>query len=609
MRKTGGEDMGYLRFGAGFVALFCFWAVSLPDSYSREHGLVHIMRLLEVENPEELDSQIVEQLSVYMEHPVRINSATAARLTESGLFTQYQAASIIDYRERNGDILSFAELACVDGFSESAAEILCPFVSLESYAQAGRSSSWKGYGTNVLTMRSSGRIKGPAMDYAYGLKYHSSPGGSVELGIACSRPYSAKDHIPRTGSFYLAGYGRKRLGKIIIGDFNLRYGQGLSLWSGFRTSGFSYPQSFSMRPSGISPCRSFNGENAFRGIAADFNAGRFTISASLASGGLYKLMYGKKGQKLTLMPAVNAGWTGRSFQISLTFCGETAELSAGMSGNPFDQALVSADFRGNIRGVNIFGEAAFEFVRSVPRALAGAALRICGDLEAGILCRYTEKEYGITAGGSFSTGKRIRLKGREGFGSSVARHSGMFSIDAVRFTVPKYGAEGESCQLKMRLDYNLQVSSSVAIAFRVSERLRTEGEANRTDIRCDTEYSSGKWMFSARFNALFCKDFAFLSYIEGGYRAGIVAVWLRAGVFRADSWQDRIYSYERDAPGNFNVPAYYGRGCWEAFTIGIRPAKWVKIHLRLSSTQYPFASGPTKRLPQSEMKLQAVFDI
>ena len=150
--------MGYLRFGAGFVALLCFWAVSLPDSYSREHGLVHIMRLLGVENPEELDSQIVEQLSVYMEHPVRINSATAARLTESGLFTQYQAASVIDYRERNGDILSFAELACVDGFSESAAEILCPFISLESYAQAGRSSSGKGYGTNILTMRSSGRI-------------------------------------------------------------------------------------------------------------------------------------------------------------------------------------------------------------------------------------------------------------------------------------------------------------------------------------------------------------------------------------------------------------------------------------------------------------------
>ena len=35
----------------------------------------------------------------------------------------------------------------------------------------------------------------------------------------------------------------------------------------------------------------------------------------------------------------------------------------------------------------------------------------------------------------------------------------------------------------------------------------------------------------------------------------------------ADNWNDRIYCYERDAPGSFNIPAYYGRG-WAASLVG-----------------------------------------
>ena len=38
------------------------------------------------------------------------------------------------------------------------------------------------------------------------------------------------------------------------------------------------------------------------------------------------------------------------------------------------------------------------------------------------------------------------------------------------------------------------------------------------------------------------------------------AVYLRGTLFFIDEWDDRIYAYERDAPGSFNVPAYYGRG-------------------------------------------------
>ena len=68
--------------------------------------------------------------------------------------------------------------------------------------------------------------------------------------------------------------------------------------------------------------------------------------------------------------------------------------------------------------------------------------------------------------------------------------------------------------------------------------------------------------------------------MEAGYRQETVAVYLRYGVYRIDEWDDRIYVYERDAPGNFNVPAYYGRGMWGAAYLKWNFMKKGRLYLR-----------------------------
>lgn len=65
-----------------------------------------------------------------------------------------------------------------------------------------------------------------------------------------------------------------------------------------------------------------------------------------------------------------------------------------------------------------------------------------------------------------------------------------------------------------------------------------------------------------------------------------------------DSWDDRIYSYERDAPGNFNVPAYYGRG----FSVNLNLS--AKKRLR-GSTLKAYLTGGTVRYPWMEEKKPA----
>ena len=75
----------------------------------------------------------------------------------------------------------------------------------------------------------------------------------------------------------------------------------------------------------------------------------------------------------------------------------------------------------------------------------------------------------------------------------------------------------------------------------------------------------------------------------------------------ADHWDDRIYVYEYDAPGNFNVPAYYGRGVWTAGVLFLKLSRAFRLYVRASSIAYPFDLSQKKKPGRTELKLQTVF--
>ena len=70
---------------------------------------------------------------------------------------------------------------------------------------------------------------------------------------------------------------------------------------------------------------------------------------------------------------------------------------------------------------------------------------------------------------------------------------------------------------------------------------------------------------------------------------------------RGDKWDDRIYVYERDAPGSFNVPAFYGRGLWTSLYCSCKVTKWGKLYCRTSYVSYPFMEK--KKPGKAELKL------
>ena len=147
------------------------------------------------------------------------------------------------------------------------------------------------------------------------------------------------------------------------------------------------------------------------------------------------------------------------------------------------------------------------------------------------------------------------------------------------------------------------------MVWKLSERMRSYGEKFRTDVRCDLKYSSGKWFSALRLNVLQCVGTGMLSYAECGCRSGMLSACLRGGLFRTDDWDDRIYAYERDAPGNFSVPAFYGRGFWTSFVAGVKVSRLGRFYVRASYTGYPWLSpSQEKEKPgRAELKFQMMF--
>ena len=556
---------------------------------------------------EDIDPEEVERLEKLLLRPLQINMMTAARLRECGLLTQYQTASLVTYRSLHGDVHSLTELAAIDGFGQEFVKKLAPFISLRSrLPSAGRSIDRRHISQEIEVK--GGLRAGEKVSRQYAARYMIDAGGSLSGSISVSK--SADSDKPDAISGNLFWHSQRHSAKLGAGSFNARFGQGLALWNGMSISGQNRPSSYLKKTSYISPSNSFSGNYSFKGLAAEVTAGCFKLSALAA--------LTEKRNNLGFLPAGNISWLWPFGQIGLTQYVEFAN-------HMIPDMKTSCDIALTIQGVDIFAEAVYDWCGRAAASLAGIVFPVEENLKFGTLLRYypadfnstysaairsltnCSNEYGASLSSEFSGGSWIRINGHDGFASNHRRFSGSASLDAAHFPLAKNSRNPGALQIKSLADMRIMLSGSLELNFRLSERYRTWGNKFRTDARLDISYYSRLFDLSFRANAVKCNDVSFLFYAEGTFHRASLKLHFRTGVFHVDRWDDRIYAYERDIPGSFNVPAYYGRGYWISFTGNWKFARWGRAYLRGSMTQYPFMQ--TKKPGKAELKLMLKFQI
>lgn len=602
------------------VAADCYLgAVDGADSFRDA-----VLLLSGASSMEELSAEELERYEDLRRKPLDLNRCSRSRLLACGLFTPFQVASILEHRRQGGEILSLTELMLIEGFTSRKVGALSHFIVIR--AEDGPIGAKKLRPELDLELR--GAVSVPVPDSrskdrgeqrtGYGSKLHLSLGQRAELSIVGRKSYDSGRFGPVSASAVY--YGRRYLGKVVLGAFNARFGEGLTQWSGFSLSSLSSVASFRKSGSGLSPSASFS--PGMTGMAADFNLRRFTLSTAIgcAPEALAKLSLFTKASGSTA-PGIEAladlSWTGRLIHAGVTATCEAAGVH----------------FLGSLPNLSLFGETSLtykgafsaiagtvwtpEYARkfalqlrwfdpSIKGKNSGAAFGFelpdwCFTLDARYRADTRKQKYR----GFLRYSKEIILPARPRAPSSVpppevnlpgASLPDISSrpVTEQPATVPEASAGSASVSVPAR---SLTVSARLAANYAPGEAHPT-----RVELRSELAFTSGAWKFSTRLDGIYCASFAFHAFLEAGYLTPKLSSYLRLGGFLIDNWDDRIWVYERDAPGSFTVPAYYGRGVHCSLYCAWKPSRHHSLYLRTSLVSYP--GNPTPKNGKFEFKLQ-----
>lgn len=515
------------HFLAGAVAAFFFVQLHAQDEILRA-----AQYLSGASSEEEIDQDWVERLEGMGKVSVNSNRI------RPGLLSHYQIATLADYRAAHGDILSWEELALVEGFGREAVDALRPFLSLESRRLPGS--------VDTVRIRADALLRTTLKNTGTKAKV---TGENWRIGGAW-----------RSGDWTAHAEADTRWGRLVLGDFNIRYSEGLAQWSGFSMESLSTVDAFIRRSTGISSVWSYTSSNVHRGAAYEYGLRRWRASA----------------------------WAtiAKSFGAHVSYLGRWGEVGGTAAWDP--SVGVSASFEGrlNLRGIDASAEAAFRSGSVGGKASARWKTGENGKLAAQVRIvpsRFSGKksgEYGLAAGYQLQSGRWQALAGKTGFGSSVPAWKLSLTLDAA--LLPQPGLDPRRLQIRSYLTWSWQMAPAWELALRLTERYRNY-EKPRTDLRADLRFSHGPWLSVLRGEAVLCEALGFLTYLEGGYRNDSLSAFVRLNAFHITNWDDRIYCYERDAPGTFSVPAYSGTGLSASLVAGYRIRLWritLKANLR-----------------------------
>jgi hypothetical protein len=261
-------------------------------SFAQQASIDFIKSLIESvaeDLPADYDlSELEERLLHYYKHPINLNGATIEELNDLIFLSPIQLNNIRQHIKEKGKLLALLELQSIAGLDLDHIQKLLPFITIGTTVLASDQITYKNlsiFSENDLVVRlgstienqkgyqntTSNRYLGSPIKLLWRYKYTFSNRISASLILEKDAGEPTKKNVfPWAldyGSAHLAVYNIGFLSKVIVGDFTLQFGQGLTLWSGFAFGKAPDVASVAKKEIGLKPYSSANEFSFFRGIA------------------------------------------------------------------------------------------------------------------------------------------------------------------------------------------------------------------------------------------------------------------------------------------------------------------------------------------------------
>ena len=292
-------------------------AIDTLSTEALNNLLIEQVERLAEDSDEDIDYEdLLENYIFFSENPVNLNSEEVMQLVELRLLTVFQFEELQKYRRYYGDFLFLDELEMVEGFDEPTIAIIRPVVCIEKdqskdkitlnkMARYGKHQivgryeqileKQQGYlpiDDSTLLAKPNSRYLGSPQKYQ--LKYTYNYRNKVRAGFVLEKDAGemfftdkVSDTIQKLlGSQYHRGFDfvgfhlyAKDLGIVkaaVLGDYQLAFGQGLTLWSGLSFGKAGAGSSVMKQGRGITPKGSASEYAFMRGAAVTIGNGPFS---------------------------------------------------------------------------------------------------------------------------------------------------------------------------------------------------------------------------------------------------------------------------------------------------------------------------------------------
>jgi len=307
------------------VILFLLFAVAAKAQINIDTLNAEALNQLLIEQVERLaedsddDIDYEDLLDNYIflsDNPIDLNSDDVVRLAELHLISAFQLEEIKKYRRYYGDFLFMDELEMVEGFDEMTLSIIRPLVTIETNKNKNKLSfrNMARYGKHQLLGRyeqvlekqqgylpidDSALLAKPNSRYLgcpqkLQFRYNYSYRNKIRAGFVVEKDAGEMfftDKVSDTikallGKNYRRGFDfigfhlyAKDLGIVkaaVLGDYQLSFGQGLTMWSGMSFGKAGAGSSVMKQARGIAPKASASEYGYMRGAAVTLGAGPFS---------------------------------------------------------------------------------------------------------------------------------------------------------------------------------------------------------------------------------------------------------------------------------------------------------------------------------------------
>ncbi|MDR1680716.1 MAG: helix-hairpin-helix domain-containing protein [Prevotellaceae bacterium] len=605
---------------------------------------------------------LYETYEALLEEPLDLNTVTENDLQQLQLLNDFQIQSLIEYRRRYKKLYSVHELPLIHGYNKEIAAQLAPFITVvaERYERRPTLTARLTRGHHKMLVRTGRTLEQQqgyrpidAADYAAkpDSRYLGSPWATyiryrynyrdkMQWGLTtrndAGEPFFAGGN--RQGfDFYSAHVQIADAGiikRLIVGDYQMQFGQGLVAWGGYSLSKAGDPLAVKRYERGLTGYTSSN-ETMFRrgaavtlkyrqwnlsafasykNIDATADSNEFTTIQTIGQHNTVSRMANKQSVSETLAGS-NLSYRFSQFKIGLTALWYRYGKNYNRDIKPYNRFELTASQNANIgldvygvwRRVSLFGEGALS-ANGGWAVLAGALFDIDQAFCLSLLYRNYSRHYQASYANGF--GETDKTANENGFYAgiqwmqladiTVSAYADAFHFPWMRYRVyaPSHGFEYWA-----QVDYRPDTAFSMYLHIKQEQKQQNISDNNTAVVQLQTidalriryeisyELSAGLSMRNriecTRYRAS-AKEYGLLLYhdIKYAFARWPVNASVRFAVFDTDSWNTRLYAYENDMLYAFSVPAYYDKGARWYFNLHLKVASRLDFWFRIAQTYF-----------------------